>query len=101
MFSVKGGFSGQDRQVYRMPVRPSFHWAARQKKTVWRAPPAPRIVHYRFGAFVTPTVETCGNIHTARIFISPSPRRFAAMKRTKIILILVNNQRVIGLQANA
>jgi hypothetical protein len=32
MFSVKGGFSGQDRQVYRMPLRPSFHWAARPKK---------------------------------------------------------------------
>jgi hypothetical protein len=84
-----------------MPVRLSFHWAARQKKPVWRAPPGARIVHYRFDAFVTPTVKTCGNIHTARIFISPSPRCFAFMERANKMLIIVNNQRVIGLQANA
>jgi hypothetical protein len=80
MFSVKGGFSGQDRQVYRMPVRLSFHWAARQKRRAWRAPPRARIMHYRFDAFVTPTVKACGNIHTERIFISTPLSRSVAME---------------------
>jgi hypothetical protein len=31
MFSVKGGFSGQGRQVYRMPPRLSFHWKERRQ----------------------------------------------------------------------
>jgi hypothetical protein len=101
MFSVKGVFSGQDRQVYRMPLRLSFHWAASQKKRAWRAPRPARIMHYRFDAFVTPTVRACGNIHTARIFIFSSRRLSAVTGRAEKILIIVNNQRLIGLHAGA
>jgi hypothetical protein len=72
MFSVKGGFSGQDRQVYRMPVAPVFIGRESEKSARSRAPPARRIVHYRTINFVTPAVRIAGNSHTECIKVWPT-----------------------------